>query len=75
MEAPRRIGPTEAVPEEIRERLRIYIDGDLLRDIVAYDVDRGFVMVIGHGDCGERIQSDDCYTLHRYYGDVQAVIL
>lgn len=73
-EAPRRLAADNAQPE-LRARVRVYIDGDMLRDIMAYDVDQGWVLIVQHDDNGHRRQCSGEWLCERVYGRVKAVLL
>jgi len=68
--APRRITMGDDTPTDIRDQVLVLLDGDRLRDVIAYDVDEGWVMHVKHDDAGERVSSGDCYTVHKVYGSV-----
>lgn len=60
---------------EIGERVRVTVDGDLLRCVVAYDCDEGWLETLAHDYNGvSEIVHGEVRT-RRYYGIVEAVLL
>ena len=69
MTPPRRLAFNEAcaIP---RARLRVFVDGDMLRDVVVYDCDKGEATVIAHDDNGNRISIGDRWLCQEVAGNV-----
>lgn len=73
VETPRRLSPIDGDAEpDLRGRLRVFVDGDLLRDVIGYDCDEGWIMAIMHDDNGKRMARGDCWLAYRVFGDVVA---
>lgn len=72
--APRRVAIGDTCDPGLRRRLRVFVDGDLLRDIVAYDADEGWVMAVRHDECGCRMMNGDCYVVGVVFGDVRVFV-
>lgn len=66
MTIPRRIAPDEDPPGMLRSRLRVFVDGDLLRDVVAYDIDEGWVLLVKH---------DDGFLARKVFGKVEVGVI
>jgi hypothetical protein len=73
-DAPRKLAIEEDVGTGIRQSIRIYIDGDIMRDVIAYDCDAGWIMHIVHNDAGERVGDGENWIIRRLYGHVIAVM-
>ena len=71
---PRRIAIGDDTPDDVRDRVLVLIDGDRMRDVVAYDVDEGWVMFVRHDDAGARIREGEYYTVCRQRGNVRAIM-
>ena len=72
--APRRLDVDEQTNTGIRPRLSITLDGDRVRDVVAYDCDAGWLMCIVHNDAGNRMTDGENYIIRKAYGRVDAVL-
>lgn len=59
----------------MRDYIRVTVDGDALRDVVAYDCDAGWALVISHDDEGRRMCRGGHYVAHKVYGYVRAVVI
>jgi hypothetical protein len=55
-------------------RVRVFCDGDMLRNVIAYDADAGWVEVIAHDDCGQLMRREGFWVVTRYKGAIQADI-
>lgn len=63
------------VPDSFADRLRVSVDGDVLRSVVAADTFRGWADVIRRDAKGDPIMLDGVPQLERRQGRVEAVIL
>jgi len=75
MEAPRRLMVCDDSEGRLRPRLRVLLDGDSLRDVIAYDCDAGWIVVLKHDDSGNRMTEGDCFIAERRHGKVTAVLV
>lgn len=78
-EAPRRLATDgrEGFPTPSNaDAVRVYIDGDLKRGVIAYDALAGWVDVIMWDQDGVPVVTDDGdYIAQRYRGTIKAVIV
>ena len=58
-----------------KSRVRLTIDGDSRRLVIAYDMEEGWVETVRADDHGLPVIHDDGYLCQREYGDIYAVIL
>lgn len=58
-----------------KSQVRVTIDGDSRRLVIAYDMEEGWVEIVRADDNGQPVVHDDSYLCQREYGDVVAVIL
>lgn len=72
--APRRLGIDDHAGG-LRDYIRVTVDGDALRDVVAYDCDEGWALVLNHDDRGERVVRGGDYLAHPVFGYVRAEVL
>lgn len=63
--------PTDA---DIAPRVMVTVDGDCLRDVIAYDAIEGWVEVVQHDDNGERIREGRFWVCSRIFGKIKAVL-
>lgn len=61
--------------QKIGERVRVTVDGDLFRCVVAYDCDEGWLETLAHDDKGvSEIVKGEVRT-RLYFGKVEAVLI
>lgn len=72
MEAPRRLLVCDDSEGRLRPRLSVLLDGDSLRDVVAYDCDAGWVIALKHDDNGKRMRQGEFFLAVRRHGLVTA---
>lgn len=57
-------------------RLRIFVDGDMPRHVIAYDIEAGWVEVVGHNELGnciyDRLTGE--WVIRRVHGKVRVVV-
>lgn len=53
-----------------RARLRVFVDGDMLRDVVAYDCEQGVALVIAHDEQGNRMMIGERWLCREFAGNV-----
>lgn len=58
-----------------KSRVRVTIDGDSRRLVIAYDLEEGWVETVRSDDRGQPVLHDGTYLCQREYGDVAAIIL
>lgn len=68
-------GGIPVAPFAIRGRIRVFVDGDLYRCIVAYDVPAGWVEIIEHDERGMLVHRDGEFATRRVTGNVRAILL
>lgn len=61
-------------PEDA-SRLRVLIDGDMLRGVVAYDVDEGWADVLLWGDDGDPVMRDGQFVATRRTGQIKVYLV
>lgn len=62
------------VDPDVATRVMVTVDGDLLRDLIAYDAIEGWVEVVAHDDKGRRRTEGAFWVCHRIFGKVKAVL-
>lgn len=55
-------------------RVRVFVDGDMLRNVIAYDADAGWCEVIAHDEHGQLMRIDGRWRVQRYLGAIRAEI-
>jgi len=55
-------------------RVRVFVGGDMLRNVIAYDMDAGWAEVIAHDDNGKLISFEGKWAVARYMGPVRVAI-
>ena len=60
---------------DIVHRLRILVDGDMLRGVLAYDMEAGWVEVAETNGRGEYVRMNGQYIARRIIGAVKVVIV
>lgn len=60
--------------KDINQRIRVFIDGDSVRMLVAYDVDEGWVDVPETDEKGEAIWVNGQLVIRRIKGSVKAFL-
>lgn len=74
--APRRYATTDpAYNAEIGQRVIVTVDGDMLRHVVAYDCDEGWIDAVAHNEYGVMVEFDGQYVTRRYFGEVKAMLV
>lgn len=56
-------------------RLRVFVGGDFLRGIVAYDIEAGWVEVLEHDERGHATKRDGQWLTRRVHGRVDISIV
>lgn len=72
-EAPRRLGLCDG--GNLRPLIRVTVDGDALRDVIAYDCDAGWIMFLVHDDCGCLIPDGPLFEAELRFGRVDARVV
>lgn len=57
------------------KRVRVYVDGDLMRNCIAYDCDAGWIEVIVHDNHGKLVKHGDGWLSRRIKGDVRVALV
>ncbi|WP_022684548.1 hypothetical protein [Sphingobium bisphenolivorans] len=60
--------------DRISAVVKVSVDGDLLRSVIAYDVIDGWVDVIAIDDAGKPLSHAQQWVTRRVHGDVRAVL-
>jgi hypothetical protein len=55
-------------------RVRVFVNGDMLRNVIAYDIDAGWVEAIIHDDRGQPVRTGDGWQVARHYGAVKVAL-
>lgn len=63
------------VNPSICRRIRIFVDGDMLRHVVAYDIEAGWVEVIEHDERGFLVHRDGEWSTRRVHGQLRAALV
>lgn len=61
-------------PLDLRQRIRVFVDGDLYRCVVAYDVPAGWIEIFEHDERGMLVHRDGEFVTRRVTGKVVARI-
>lgn len=56
-------------------RIRVTVDGDMLRCVTAYDASAGWVEILAHADNGFLEHCDGDFVKRRIYGKIRAVLM
>lgn len=59
----------------IGERVKVTVDGDFFRYVVAYDCEEGWLETVAHDYFGVWETVGDEVRTRRYYGKIQAVLV
>lgn len=74
--APRRYSTFDpGYSQEIGERVRVTVDGDLFRCVVAYDCDEGWLETLAHDYYGVSEIVKGEVRVRRYHGKIDAVLI
>lgn len=60
---------------QLARRLRVFVDGDLLRAVVAYDIEAGWIEVHERNDNGLLVHRDGEWAHRRIHGRVQVLVM
>lgn len=52
-------------------RVRVFVNGDMLRNVIAYDMDESWVEVVPHDDKGKLIRVGDAWQIVRHHGTIR----
>ena len=58
-----------------RDRLRVFVDGDMVRDVLAYDCDAGWLACLVHDDEGNRMMDGESWLYKRIYGAITVRVI
>jgi len=74
MIAPRKasVDGLHGLPAIKAETVRVTIDGDMLRGVVAYDCDEGWADVLVWDDAGQTLHNGEFFVTHRISGKIEA---
>jgi hypothetical protein len=72
--APDRLNGAACDPA-LASRIRVFVDGDMLRCVTAYDIPAGWVEIIAHGDNGFLQHCDGEWVTRRVHGKIRAVLM
>jgi hypothetical protein len=62
------------VDKEVAIRVRVFIDGEECRYVIAYDCDEGWAECHALDDHGRVVHMKGEYATRRHYGDVKAIL-
>lgn len=77
MDAPRQLSANgeHGFPKHPNQgRVKVFVGGDMLRNVVAYDLDAGWAEVITHDDNGALMRLGEGWGIRRYLGKVKVFI-
>lgn len=73
-DAPRRIVPADDYSAAFRETVRVFIDGDMPRGVLGYDIEEGWALVCEFGEDGQPIRNGAYWQTRIVTGKIKAVI-
>jgi len=73
-QAPRRVVPKDDLPREVRELIKVFVDGDMPRGVLGYDMDEGWAVLCEFDDAGDPIRIGEFYKTRIVTGKIRAVI-
>ncbi len=55
--------------------VRVFVDGDMPRGVISWDIDQGWADVMVWGDCGEAVTDGEHIISRRVFGKIEVKAL